>query len=101
MMPEFSRYERWCKSMGNFFTMKVGDKDKKKIDRAIDIAHLNVRLRKLLFFDGVVVSDDSCGVAAVVGIYLLNGGFQLMSFVLLWCWDILFSIRAKLLSGWR
>jgi len=79
MMPEFSRYERWCKSMGNFFTMKVGDKDKKKIDRAIDIAHLNVSASEVVVFSTVLLFlTILAGVAAVVGIYLLNGGFQLM-----------------------
>ena len=50
MMPEFSRYERWCKSLGNVFTMKLGDKDNARISRAIEVAHLNVTPSEVVVF---------------------------------------------------
>ena len=42
MSPEFSRYERWCHSLGNFIRLKVSAKDEKKIRKSIDIAHLGI-----------------------------------------------------------
>ena len=50
MTPQFSRYEQWCKAFGNFFTIKVGDKDKGKIGRAIEIAHLNLTPSEVVVF---------------------------------------------------
>ena len=42
MMPELSSYERWCNSLGNLFKVKVAEKDSVKIQKNINIAHLNV-----------------------------------------------------------
>lgn len=42
MVHEPNRYERLCKSLGNSVKMKVADKDKVKIQKQIDTAHLHV-----------------------------------------------------------
>lgn len=42
MAPEFSRYERWCHSLGNFIKIKVSEKDKAEIKKWVDIAHLEI-----------------------------------------------------------
>ena len=42
LSPEFSRYERWCKTLGGAFKLKLGKKDSEKIGKNIEIAHLNV-----------------------------------------------------------
>jgi len=31
MAPEFTRYERWCKSLGNIIKLNVSEKDRAKI----------------------------------------------------------------------
>src|SRR3989339_488422 len=48
MSPEFSRYEKLCNSLGNFIRLKVADKDKKKIERDLEIAHLGVEAGQAL-----------------------------------------------------
>jgi len=78
MMPEFSRYERWCKSLGNFFTMKLGEKDDKRISRSIEIAHLNVNASEVVVFATMLMFLIMFGGALLVtGIWFLGGGLSL------------------------
>ena len=42
MSPEFSKYEKWCKSLGSSVKVKVKDKDAVSIQKDIDFAHMNV-----------------------------------------------------------
>lgn len=79
MSPEFTRYERWCKSMGNVFSIKVSEKDKKRIDNAIDIAHLNVTASEAIVFATMLLFLTLFGgIAFFVGLWLLTGVFSMM-----------------------
>ena len=49
MLPEFSRYERWCKSMGNVFKMKVGRRIRLRLIGILRLRIWILRLRRLLF----------------------------------------------------
>lgn len=42
MAPEISRYEKWCKSLGSIIRLKVAEKDRLKIKKQLDIAHLDL-----------------------------------------------------------
>lgn len=42
MAPELSRYENLCRSFGSFIKLKVSEKDEKKVQKDLDIAHLDV-----------------------------------------------------------
>ena len=42
MAPELSKYEKWCKSLGNVIKLKVSEKDAIKIKKQLDIAHLDI-----------------------------------------------------------
>ncbi|MFH1787225.1 MAG: hypothetical protein ABH811_00310 [archaeon] len=42
MAPELTRFEKWCKSLGNVIKLKVSEKDKNRIKRDIEIAHLDI-----------------------------------------------------------
>jgi hypothetical protein len=42
MAPELTRYERWCRSLGNVIKLKIAKKDEDKIKRQLEIAHLNL-----------------------------------------------------------
>ena len=39
---ELTSYERWCKTLGSSIKMKISEKDAIPIQRAIDIAHLDI-----------------------------------------------------------
>jgi hypothetical protein len=42
MAPEFTRYERWCNGLGSIFHSNLSEKDRQKIKRQLEIAHLDV-----------------------------------------------------------
>ncbi len=42
MVPQLSRYERWCQTLGSFIKLKISPKDEAKIRRYLEIAHLEV-----------------------------------------------------------
>ncbi|MBU0760883.1 MAG: hypothetical protein KJ600_02270 [Nanoarchaeota archaeon] len=42
MQPELTRYERWAKSLGNVIKIRVAEKDRMKVQRFINVAHLDV-----------------------------------------------------------
>jgi hypothetical protein len=107
MIPEFSRYEKWCKSLGGLFTMKVGEKDKARIERAVEIAHLNVTASEVVVFSTVLLLLALFGGALFfVGIWLLTGAFSLMFLFLVFLFSIfLFFYSSKtperLAMKWR
>jgi len=80
MSPEFSRYERWCKSLGRVINIKVGPKDQEKVGKAIEVAHLNVTPSEtmgLALMSMIIVMFG--GIFGVIGWFLLfesfNGAF--------------------------
>ncbi|MBS3087883.1 hypothetical protein J4226_04795 [Candidatus Pacearchaeota archaeon] len=97
MAPEFSRYERWCKSMGNILSIKVGEKDKARIDEAIDIAHLNVTAGEVLVFSTMLLFLSLFGgIAFFVAVWLLTGVFSMMFLFLVFVFSIfLFFYSSK------
>jgi hypothetical protein len=42
MTPEFNSYERWAKTLGKMFKIDLAEKDRNRLQKSIDIAHLNV-----------------------------------------------------------
>ncbi|MFH1238325.1 MAG: hypothetical protein ABIH79_00260 [archaeon] len=107
MMPEFSDYERWCKSLGNFFTLKVGEKDNARISRAIEIAHLNVTPSEVVVFSTVLLFLTIFGgMLLFTGIWLISGAFSLMFLFLVFLLGIflfLYSSKTpeRLAMMWR
>ncbi|MAG39999.1 hypothetical protein CMI41_03465 [Candidatus Pacearchaeota archaeon] len=48
MNPAFNRYEKLANSLGRILTFKVGEKDRTRLQKEIDIAHLNVTPSEVL-----------------------------------------------------
>ena len=42
MMPELSRYEKWCRSLGSFVKIRPSAKDSARIDWDLAVAHLDL-----------------------------------------------------------
>ena len=42
MAPDLNRYERWGHSLGNLVKLKVAEKDRVRIKKQLDIAHLDI-----------------------------------------------------------
>ena len=107
MLPEFSRYERWCKAMGNFFTIKVGEKDRVRIERNIEIAHLNVTASEVVVFSTMLLFLTLIGgVMFILGTWLLTGVFSIMMLFFIFVFAVFlfyYSSRApdRLAMKWR
>ncbi|MFA4960773.1 MAG: hypothetical protein WC548_03870 [Candidatus Pacearchaeota archaeon] len=107
MSPEFSRYEKWCKSFGNLFTMKVGDKDRTRISRAIEIAHLNVTPSEVVVFSTVLLFLTLfLGGLFFTAIWMITGVFSLMFLFLIFVLAIFLffyssKIPERLSMKWR
>jgi len=84
MVPELSRYEKWCKSVGNIIKVKISQKDSIRIQKNLDVAHLDVTPSQVMtlalmlmfisFFVGLLLS---------VAIFLITGSFPLLFLVLM------------------
>jgi len=48
MVPLLSRYEKWAKSLGSIIKLNVAEKDRAKIQKFLDIAHLEVSASQAL-----------------------------------------------------
>jgi len=107
MLPEFSRYERWCKSLGNIFKINVGGKDKARIERSIEIAHLNLTASEVVVFSTVLLFLTLfSGVMFVLGAWLLTGSFSWMLLFFIFVFSVFvfyYSSRApdRLAMKWR
>ncbi len=79
MMPELSRYEKWASSLGGFIKINLAKKDKDKVQKQLDIAHLDISPGDVaglavvgflgIFFISVVLS---------IALWMIYGGFPLM-----------------------
>jgi len=107
MSPEFSRYEKWCKTLGNFFKIKVGEKDKARIEAGIQTAHLNITASEAVVFSTMLLLISLFGgILFFVGIWLITGAFSLMFLFLIFLFSIFlffYSSRApdRLAMKWR
>jgi len=70
MSPKFSRYERWCKSLGNLFHIKLAEKDRIGIEKEIETAHLDLTASEVMVF-----SIISLFLVLIGGIFLLVAGW--------------------------
>ncbi len=83
LIHELSRYERWAKSLGNILSIKVAEKDRVKIQKDLDNAHLDVTSSQAvtlsiismfgIFFLAFLIS---------VSIYLITGNIPFLFFFL-------------------
>src|SRR3989338_10077923 len=74
MAPELSKYEKWCKSLGNIIKLKVSEKDAVKIKKQLDIAHLDIEPWQAL-------------------------GLGVMAFITIFFFGLLFSVAGLLITG--
>jgi len=107
MLPEFNRYEKWCKSLGNFFKIKVAEKDKLRIEKNIETAHLNITPSEVVVLSTMLLLLTLFGgILFFTAIWLLTGAFSLMFLFLIFIFSIfLFFYSSKtperLAMKWR
>jgi len=84
MAPELSKYEKWCKSLGNIIKLKVSEKDSVKIKKYLDIAHLDIEPWQALGL-GVMafIAIFFFGLLFSVANLLITGNFPFLFFILI------------------
>jgi hypothetical protein len=107
MAPETSRYERWCQSLGNSIKIKLSQKDRVRIQKYLDVAHLDVEPGQVMslalfgliltFFAGLVLS---------VALYFITGNFPILFIFLvliasMFLFYYFYSMPSRLANKWR
>ena len=84
MAPELSKYEKWCKSLGNIIKLKVSEKDAVKIKKQLNIAHLDIEPWQALGL-GVMafITIFFFGLLFSVANLLITGNFPFLFFILI------------------
>ena len=74
MAPELTRFERWCKTLGNSVKLKISEKDEKKIKRNLEIAHLDVEPSQAMALSVMAfVSVFVLGILISLSVTLIKG----------------------------
>jgi hypothetical protein len=107
MMPNFSRYERWCTNLGGVIKVKLAIKDKDAIQKQLDSAHIDTLPSQVV---GLAIMAFSLffilGALFTTAIALFTGVF---SFLLLFLFIItafflayyFFTMPQRLANEWR
>ena len=83
MIPKLTSYEKWANSLGNIVHLKIAEKDRVKVQRFLDISHLNVTASQALalsVFSMLLVFFATLLVCTAI--YLINGSLQILLFSL-------------------
>ncbi|MGV8142432.1 MAG: hypothetical protein ACP5NS_02235 [Candidatus Pacearchaeota archaeon] len=107
MLPEISSYKRWADSLGNIIRIKVSEKERAKIQRSLDIAHLDIdasQSASLAVVSMLLVLFVTLG--ATLSISLLGSSFPLMltflGFILsIFVYYYVYSMPKRLANIWR
>ena len=111
MSPEISRFERWCKSLGNVIKLKISEKDAAKINKDLQIAHLDLEpwqpvTLSVMAFLGVLFLSLLISLA----IFLIRGAtidsFPLLFFflVMVFSFFVFYVVKAwpsRIANSWR
>lgn len=110
MVPELTRYERWCHSLGNIIKLNISEKDKVRVAKHLRIAHLEVEPWQALTLSVVAFSlVFLIGLIVSVGVVLIQGSFAafpflfffLMVIVALFLFYYVQGYPARLANQWR
>lgn len=107
MIPEFSKYEKWAKSLGNIISLRIAEKDRVRVQKYLDTAHLDVSASQALTLALMsMLGIFFATVLTVVAIYLINGSIQLLLmflglFASMFVFYYTYSMPQRLANAWR
>jgi Flp pilus assembly protein TadB len=111
MAPEISSYERWAKSLGSFISLKVAEKDRIKIQKQLDIAHLDISPSQALTLSlTAMLAVFFATILTSAAIYLISPNVNFGNLVLFFFLGIIASLfifyyantmPARLANAWR
>jgi hypothetical protein len=93
MVPELSRYERLCKSLGNIISLKLSEKDEREYGKLLEASHVDVTPSQALTFSAMsFLGFFILGLMISVGIMFIVGeGIEGFPFLFLFL-VIIFSL---------
>ena len=110
MAPELTKYERWCKSLGSLIKLNISDKDKDKIKKNLEIAHLDIEPWQAVTFSVMsFVGVFFVGLLISISVVLINGSlasFPLLLFFLIFIFSLFLfyfvnGYPSRLANQWR
>ncbi len=111
MIPEITRYEKWAKSLGNIVTIKVAEKDRLRIQKQLNIAHVEVNPSQALSLSVLSMLAIFFGtILLCVSIYLINPNVEFSNLLLFAFLGIIasmfifyytYTIPERLANAWR
>ena len=111
MIPEITSYEKWAKSLGSILKIKVAEKDRIRIQRQLDIAHMDVNPSQALTLSALSMLAVFMGtILLAVAIYLITqpeewGNLILFTFLgiiaSLFLFYYTYTIPERLANAWR
>ncbi|MDP1696107.1 MAG: hypothetical protein Q8L29_04290 [archaeon] len=107
MIPEISGYERWAKSLGSILSLKVAEKDRAKIQRYLNVGHVEVTASQALTLAIMaMLSVFFATMLIVVAAYLISGTAQLLFAFLgliasMFIFYYAYSMPQRLANAWR
>lgn len=102
-----SRYERWARTLGNLISIKIAEKDKIKIQRQLDIAHVNVNPSQALTLAVFAMLTVFIGTLLITAaFFLINGSLQILFFFLgtiasMFVFYYAYTMPKRLANAWR
>jgi hypothetical protein len=106
-----SGYEKWAKSLGNFVKLKVAEKDRLKIQKFLDIAHLDITPSQALTLAALsMLAIFFAVILTAVSIYLINPNVNMMNLLILVFLGIItslfvfyytYTMPERLANAWR
>lgn len=110
MMPSVSRYEKWARSFGNLLNLNMNKKDEARIQKQLDIAHLDItpgQVASFSFLGAFIVFAISALIYLGVFFYFKqlggpNAVFLFMGFVIAaFVFYYIYSSPKRLANLWR
>ena len=107
MIPTLTSYEKWARSLGNFIKLKVSEKDRMRIQKYLETAHLEVTPSQALTLSALsLLTIFFLTILAVVAVYLINQSVQLLFGFLgilasLFVFYYTYSMPKRLANFWR
>jgi len=107
MAPELSRYERWCQSLGSLIKLKVSQKDEGRIQKQLEVAHLDVSPSQVVTLALVsLIVSFFVGLLLSLAIFFIVGAFPILFMFLflmasMFLFYYFYTMPASLANRWR
>lgn len=107
MLPEITKYRRWAESLGNLIKINTSEKDREKVQKYLDIAHLDVTPSQALTLAIISLLVVFLGtIIFVAGILFITGEFQILLLLLgimasTFVFYYTYTMPHRLANSWR